>query len=723
MHGITSASERAAMRSGMRRGLLLRISALLDKERSVAAYFAVFAMAILIPVLAIVGGLEYRNAAAERTQIERASQQAAHDIAFEIDHKVMIRESLLKALAGSQLLLSGDLEGFYRQAAEIADQLHGRIVLRDPFSDSHLINTGLPWDGGLPYRHPVAADERDQALRSGQPAVSDVFFGTHLQRYVVLVTAPVTQDGNLRYFLSLAIDLNGNEFTNLPDRARLRPDQIATIIDRKGTIVARSRNNEAFIGKTVGAGYWSIAGETAGTAEGSTLEGARVNFYYERSTLAGWHVTVSVPMQALEAPWIRALRSVGIAGLWLLVVGGALAYAIWSRISRAIGALRSAALALRQHERIAPANTALRETNEVAHAISAASAELRRSDEHLDLAVEAADLGTWSWNVSTGELVASDRAKMIFGIPLSSDCTRAAFLRRIHPADRQTADGAMHRCLTSREGYDVEYRIVDPGDSSVRWIGSKGRAELDDSGKPVLVNGVFQDITARKTAEAAQHELRHRLMQAQDDERLRLARDLHDRTGQSLTAVMLELKAVEAEVAASGRNRLRRLRQELDQMSHTLHRVAWELRPGSIDELGMRAALDDYTTEWSARSGIATDFHCAADDLIGLSNEVRTTIYRVVQEALTNVAKHARGATSVSIIVNRFDALLQLTIEDDGCGFDQSAKRGDSPLGGLGLAGMRERLSLIGGELAIESSPGAGTTIFVRIKLLAEVTA
>jgi signal transduction histidine kinase len=151
-------------------------------------------------------------------------------------------------------------------------------------------------------------------------------------------------------------------------------------------------------------------------------------------------------------------------------------------------------------------------------------------------------------------------------------------------------------------------------------------------------------------------------------------------------------------------------------MGRTLHRVAWELRPAAIDDLGVTAALANYTSEWSSRSGIEVDLHRTDRSLCGVPDEVRTTVFRVVQEALTNVVKHAAGATAVSIVIDRTDALLQLTIEDNGQGFDPAAIE-TGALRGLGLAGMRERLSLIQGELAIESSAGVGTSIFVRIKL------
>jgi signal transduction histidine kinase len=218
--------------------------------------------------------------------------------------------------------------------------------------------------------------------------------------------------------------------------------------------------------------------------------------------------------------------------------------------------------------------------------------------------------------------------------------------------------------------------------------------------------------------------LRRRLVNAEERERLRLSHELHDQTGQSLTAAMLELREIEPLVTEDGRQRLQILRERMAEIGKTLHRVAWELRPASIDELGLASALNNYISEWGAQYNIDVDFYCRGDPKVDeLSDEARTTIFRVAQEALTNVVKHAQGATSVSVLIEHVNAMIQLVIEDNGCGFNTSATvdHADNHKG-FGLAGMRERLSLLGGELEIESSAGAGTTIFARIPFNSERT-
>ncbi len=244
-----------------------------------------------------------------------------------------------------------------------------------------------------------------------------------------------------------------------------------------------------------------------------------------------------------------------------------------------------------------------------------------------------------------------------------------------------------------------------------------------DSGYLLMVTVV--DLTARRraqerisSAEAERDDLRRRFIEAQEQERLRLARELHDETGQSLTAALLELKEIEPFVHDDSRHRLRLLRGQLEGIGKTMHRIAWELRPASLDELGLANALANYVSEWSSQYGIEADFHCADENIDELPDNIRTTIYRITQEGLTNVAKHALGATSVSVVIERVEQSIRLVIDDDGRGFDTAQSISTvAQSGGLGLAGMRERLALVGGNLDIESELGSGTTLFARIPL------
>jgi signal transduction histidine kinase len=189
--------------------------------------------------------------------------------------------------------------------------------------------------------------------------------------------------------------------------------------------------------------------------------------------------------------------------------------------------------------------------------------------------------------------------------------------------------------------------------------------------------------------------------------------------GQNLTALTIGLKSLnDSDPSRNTLDRLVRPLQELAaQTARDLHRVALELRPSTLDDLGLVKAIRSLVETWSARCDIEADFEAGKYNPASVSSEIETTLYRIVQEALTNVAKHS-GAKHVSVILGRSANNVQVIIEDDGRGFDASATlQGADGHGRLGLVGIEERLGVIGGVLNIESAPGHGTTLIVRISI------
>lgn len=205
--------------------------------------------------------------------------------------------------------------------------------------------------------------------------------------------------------------------------------------------------------------------------------------------------------------------------------------------------------------------------------------------------------------------------------------------------------------------------------------------------------------------------LARHLVAVQEEQRLRLSRELHDDLGQMLASVALELHMVRASSRRMD-NRLARAAMLVDQLSARVHDVAWSLRPADLDRLGLRASVEDLATVLCAQLGIPCEM-----DLEALSSplpaEVALTLYRIAQEALTNIGKHAAPGR-ISVTAHIRDDRLRLTIEDDGRGFDSSAKPGP---GHLGLAGMTERLALVGGELSVETGRGKGTAVYADVPL------
>ena len=201
-----------------------------------------------------------------------------------------------------------------------------------------------------------------------------------------------------------------------------------------------------------------------------------------------------------------------------------------------------------------------------------------------------------------------------------------------------------------------------------------------------------------------------RAVEAQELERARLARELHDETGQALTSILLGLKPLEqAAESAEAREAVASVRELVVSTLQDVRRLAVELRPTALDDFGLVPAVERLADTFREQSGLDVDLEAQLGEE-RLPSEAETTLYRVIQEALTNIVKHA-GASRVSILLQRKRGAVVAVVEDDGAGFDPASTRDDA----LGLAGMRERVALAGGRLQVESSSGAGTTLVAEV--------
>lgn len=215
----------------------------------------------------------------------------------------------------------------------------------------------------------------------------------------------------------------------------------------------------------------------------------------------------------------------------------------------------------------------------------------------------------------------------------------------------------------------------------------------------------------RANSERLQQLLRH-ATNAQEAERKRISRELHDETGQALTSILLRLKVLQDEQDVDViHDRLNGLRYLTSQTLEEVRRLSMDLRPTALDDLGLAPAVKGYVQQFAERSGIETSFS-APTILARLSPEVEIAVYRAVQEGLTNVMRHA-DAHHVGVSLAQTPDRISLTITDDGVGMDQDALAG----GGLGLAGMRERVMMAGGTLRVATQPGLGTRILIELPL------
>ena len=339
---------------------------------------------------------------------------------------------------------------------------------------------------------------------------------------------------------------------------------------------------------------------------------------------------------------------------------------------------------------------------------------LQQSEERLTLAFAGAQEGVWDWNLETNDVVYSSRWKQMLGYTDDEiEPNISAWERLVHPDDVARADRANESVARGQPTYEAEFRLRHKDGHYVHVL-SRGFPVRREPGGPVVrIVGTHFDLTERKRIEAerARTELLGKLVFAQEDERRRIARDMHDEFGEQLTALALRIALLKE--ACAGRSDLvgdvDALETIARRLDHDVDQLVWELRPTALDDLGLRAALANYIQDWSQRVAIPADLHTSGLMDERLPSEVETTLYRIAQEALNNSAKYSR-AGHVEVILERRPDCILLIVEDDGIGFEVGGETA-----GFGLVGMQERATLVGATLEIESAHGRGTTILVRI--------
>jgi PAS domain S-box-containing protein len=354
--------------------------------------------------------------------------------------------------------------------------------------------------------------------------------------------------------------------------------------------------------------------------------------------------------------------------------------------------------------------------------------ELRKSAARLAKAQRLAQMGHWEWDLTSGAMQWSGEIYRIFGLEpgkVVPSCELAMNL--VHPEDRERVSQALAAAMAGGSPFSVINRIVRAGDGAIRVVHSEAEVAFDGEGKAVRVTGIAHDITAQKLAEErlqeSQKSLRYlasQLMHAQERERKRLARELHDELGQSLLVLKLRLKALERKIAKGPevvRTECKETVGSLDQIVDNVRRLSRDLSPGILEDLGLSTALQRLIEEFSKHHDITEDIEEVdlIDDLFPV--DAQLNIYRIFQESLTNIGKYA-DASQLTIKISREDDHVFFMIADNGCGFKPAEVLASDIIGrGLGLTAMEERVRMLGGGLEIWSQPGAGTKISFKVPI------
>ncbi|NTW02826.1 MAG: hypothetical protein HGA19_16360 [Oscillochloris sp.] len=293
-------------------------------------------------------------------------------------------------------------------------------------------------------------------------------------------------------------------------------------------------------------------------------------------------------------------------------------------------------------------------------------------------------------------------------------------LTEIRPTEREVPHADGRWFLVKMQPYQGENDQIDGVILTFLDISKRWQAEMDlRHAHDELEQRVEARTAELVQAHAARKALMRELVQAQENERRRIARDLHDQLGQQITAALLALRAAQDRVPEDSQAVpfLEQMRGIVQSLGREIHQIASDLRPTALDDVGLSEALQTYAESWSHRTGIMVAVFVTGIERKSLLAEIETIIYRVVLEALTNIVRHAQ-ATQVNIVLERHMDTLIVMVEDNGCGFDVESTFQRAQQGGhIGLLGMQERLAMLNGTLMIESTPGSGTTVIVRIPL------
>jgi PAS domain S-box-containing protein len=333
----------------------------------------------------------------------------------------------------------------------------------------------------------------------------------------------------------------------------------------------------------------------------------------------------------------------------------------------------------------------------------------RESEQRLRLATQAGKMYAFEWNVASDTIVRSGDVAGVLGSTGETELKRHQLRESIHPDDWGQFTTSMRE--TSPENPDVQmsYRWLRP-DGSVAWLEKTAQAFFDEQGRMVRMVGMVTDVTNRKEAETALSNINRRLIEAQEQERTRIGRELHDDVNQRLAMLAVELEQLQNN-PSEVENRVRKLLNETNEISNDVEALSHELHSSKLQYLGVVAGMKSWCKEFAERQKMEIDFR--SDVATVLPFEIGICLFRVLQEALHNIVKHS-GVKCVDVRLTEHSNQIHLRVSDSGKGFDvESTMQGK----GLGLTSMRERVRLVNGTIAIDSKPMGGTTIEVRVPL------
>ena len=332
-------------------------------------------------------------------------------------------------------------------------------------------------------------------------------------------------------------------------------------------------------------------------------------------------------------------------------------------------------------------------------------------EERLYLAMQLGRMYAFEWNHASDTVLRAGDPELIASLWGRSTDTGDRFLSRVHPDDRDRFHHVACELTEERPSYEVSYRFIHEN-GSVIWLHERGQGFYNSRGQLVRVVGLTAEITKSKEAEESLRLMGGRLLSAQEEERQRIARELHDDIGQDLAVLIVRTqKVIESCSDEALRDSIEQLHANARLISEKVRRLSHELHASELDYIGLATSLEMLCRDVSQNAPF--DLTCSCKEIPApLDRNVSVALYRVAQESLHNIVKHA-AAARVEVELLCADTTLILRVKDDGHGFDPDSVRPT----GLGLISMRERMNLIGGVFTVFSAPEKGTTVEARVRV------
>ncbi len=694
----------------------------------------------------------------ERYAVEQGMRETARALAVAVERELESSVTAMEAFATARSLDSGNLAEFYDQAARVAASREAwqSIALVNPAGEQ-LIDTLVPFGGKSPAR-PADRSYIQQVVDTHRPAISDLIPGPAGKGHVVIIAVPVRRDGKLFYVLTVALDLKALE--RILQQQKIPDRWLASIIDRRKIIIARTLNADRFVGTPATPGLSARSAEMdEGWFREESPEGLSLYLAFSRSRLTGWTVTLGAPGSIVAGSLQRSLGTVAAAGVLFVLIGIALATRFGTRIAGPIVRLSRVAERLGLGEMPPPMTSPVSEVNEVGRALrdtgallirrsverEEAAASARESEERMRFSLEAAQVGAWDWDLRTGRLTWSPALEVIHGLPAGTFVgTLEAYQKDIHPDDRERVVAALARAVQEEVEHDIEYRIVRP-DGSARWVHGKGRVLRDAAGRPARMSGVCYDITARRHAdderarvlsmEQAARTEAERVNRAKDEFLATLSHELRTPLNALMGwARLLRSPNVDEATAARATEVIERNTRVLTQLVADLLDVSriitgklrLEVQPVAPIPV-VEAAIDAVRAAAEAKE---ITIHTALDSSVGPLAGDPDRLQQIVWNLLSNAVKFTPAGGRIDIQLRHAGTHVELRVSDTGKGIrpdflpyvfdrfrqaDSTTTRRHGGLG-LGLAIVRHLAELHGGTAHVDSAgDGLGASFTVRL--------